>query len=258
MYSIFICDDNNTHLKLVEDSVTKAIMFSELKTQIKIATTNPKELVANIEVGEGKENIYFLDIDYEGTDTNGLQLGMKIREIDPFGLMIFITSHVEFGFLTFEYKLGAFDYIIKPVDSELLKEKIMSSFRAIEKRIELKELNATNGVSEGKSIRFVSDYEEKFVLIEQILLIETIGNHKLKVTTKEQIFECNGSLGKLEKEVPNYFFRSHRSYLVNMREVKGKDKVSDQFVLSNGVKIDCSRKNRKQFYELMVSGRKGK
>lgn len=251
MYSILICDDNDIHLKLVEDSVSKAIMFSELKTHIKIATTSPKELLKNIEVGEGKENIYFLDIDYEGADTNGLQLGMKIREIDPFGIMIFITSHVEFGFLTFEYKLGAFNYIIKPADSELLKEKIMSSFRAVEKRVGLRERNTKNDLSKGKSIRFVSDYEEKFLLIEQILLIETTGNHKLKVTAKEQVFECNGSLGKLEKEVPNYFFRSHRSYLVNMREVKGKEKVSDRFVLSNGSMVDCSRENRKQFYELM-------
>ena len=53
-----------------------------------------------------------------GADINGINLGEEIRQLDPTGYIIFITTHAELSHLTFKYKVEALDYIIKDDFSE--------------------------------------------------------------------------------------------------------------------------------------------
>ncbi|HZH58459.1 MAG TPA: response regulator, partial [Metabacillus sp.] len=55
---------------------------------------------------------------------NGLEMGKKIREISPETRIIFLTGYEEFKYAHEAIKLKAFDYLLKPVDSEQLLNKV--------------------------------------------------------------------------------------------------------------------------------------
>lgn len=66
--------------------------------------------------------LFFLDIDLK-SDMNGLTLAQRIRQIQPRCFIVFITSHSEMSFLTFQYKAEALDFIVKDT-TEHIKSKI--------------------------------------------------------------------------------------------------------------------------------------
>ncbi len=76
-----------------------------------ISTDNPEELIEQLKKSENT-GLYFLDIDLKSSK-NGLMLAKEIREYDPRGFIVFITSHSEMSFITFQYKVEALDFILK-------------------------------------------------------------------------------------------------------------------------------------------------
>ncbi|BDR57861.1 LytR/AlgR family response regulator transcription factor [Xylocopilactobacillus apicola] len=234
MTKIFICDDQPTHLGAVKKIVENGILFAEHPFNIELATTDPNEIVQHL--GNNEMAVYFLDIDLNHEEYDGLKLAMKIREKDPFGFLIFITSHLEFGMVTFEYKLGAFDYIMKTPDLELFKERILAALRAVVER------TTTN--SEVNRIKLKTDYEDRYLSVEDLIMLEIVGNHRLQITTKDQVTECNGTLKKVKSELPNYFFSCNRGIVINLKEVAAQK--LETVVMTNGSIVQCSGRQMKE------------
>lgn len=73
-------------------------MIENLDMETGLITEDPYEFIEYI-----KENtasgIYFLDVDLK-SDINGIQLAEQIREYDPRGFIVFITTHAEMSYLT--------------------------------------------------------------------------------------------------------------------------------------------------------------
>ncbi|MFS0726833.1 response regulator [Paenibacillus sp. 1P07SE] len=69
-------------------------------------------------------------VDIEMPHENGLAFAKRLREAGQGLKLVFVTSHKEFALPAFE--VYAYDYLIKPVDSERLRETVR---RAISERL---------------------------------------------------------------------------------------------------------------------------
>ncbi len=248
MIQIFICDDQKNHLDMIRKVIENKIVFSDVPMKVALATTNPIEIIKNI--NPKTTNVYFLDIDLNSVSYDGLKLGVKIRSIDVHSFIIFITSHLEFGMLTFEYKLGAFDYIVKTSDKQLFANKIDIALKAISERYQTDQHNQEDeGNMQIK--KFVSNHEEKHIPTKELIMLEVVGNHKIKVLSKHQIFECYGTLGSFIAELPDYFFRINRSIIINLKMVVNCSTKKEIIMMSNGVSILCSRRQLRKLNNLL-------
>lgn len=54
----------------------------------------------------------------------GLEVARKIREQDPYALIVFVTTHSEFMPLSFRYQVSALDYIDKALSAEEFESRI--------------------------------------------------------------------------------------------------------------------------------------
>ncbi len=63
-------------------------------------------------------------LDLQMPDMNGLDVLSKVKALDPTIEVILLTGHGSFDAGITGMELGAFDYIIKPVDLTLIMEKI--------------------------------------------------------------------------------------------------------------------------------------
>lgn len=213
MIDIYICEDNKKHLELFKKYITNTILIENLDMKIALATSNPHELLEQIS-SLGNIGLFFLDIDLQSS-INGLATAQQIRKLQPRCFIIFITSHSEMSFLTFQYKTEALDFIIKD-SSEHIKQKIHENLLKVEERYTSmnNSLNKTFTILQHDK-RIAIDYND-------IIFFETSNNiHKIILHAKKRIIEFTGQLKDIEKQLDNRFYRCHRSYLIN------KDNISE-------------------------------
>jgi DNA-binding NtrC family response regulator len=67
-------------------------------------------------------------LDLQMPDMSGLNVLSKVKDLDPTIEVILLTGHGSFEAGITGMELGAFDYIIKPVDLTLLMEKIAEAY----------------------------------------------------------------------------------------------------------------------------------
>ncbi len=166
-------------------------------------------------------DIIFLDI--EMPDISGIELLRK--KITASALPVFITSHPEFALES--YELDAFDYLMKPVDTERFARCALRLRDFYQMRV--------------KAFAFDTEQESEFIIIKQgydkfkipvrdIVYLEAMRDYtRITTATKQYLVltTLNGILNKLPGDI---FVRIHRSYVVNRKKVDAiqKNKITIQ------------------------------
>jgi len=94
---------------------------------------------------------------------NGIDMVKAIREIDPHKCcIIFTTAHSDSGYLFDAIELGINSYLIKPVEKNLLKQKIEKAKKIIleEKQIEVQQSILQNILDVQKNPLIVTDFKK--------------------------------------------------------------------------------------------------
>lgn len=240
MLSVFICEDSSMQRKRVTGYINQYIKSQRLDMQVKLSTGNPFEVIDELKAaGTNEMGLYFLDIDLQQPEMNGFQLAQKIREYDPRGFIIFITTHAELSYMTFTYKVEALDYIIKD-DFNEMEKRVYDCLAKAEERVNVKpEAGAvfTLQISDKKVIR------ERF---DDILFFETSPTaHKVILHGKNRQIEFYGKLKNIEKMLDDTFYRCHRSFIVNKKNIHEMDKSNGVLKMINGENCYVSTKQIK-------------
>ena len=235
MLSIFICDDVRSHLVYIQNIIDKFILIEELDMQVICAATEPMEILECVK-RQKQAGLYFLDVELKG-ELDGFQLAEKIREYDPRGFIVFITTHEEMSYLTFRYKVEAMDYILKERQKEM-PERILECMRKAEER-----LSSSKNVIH--KVLAVNEGERKVLVNQQdIYCIKTCGTaHKIRIYTENSYYEFTNSLKEIKDKLDSNFFQIHKSCIVNLEKVHDFDKKEKMLCLKNGQK--CSVAARK-------------
>ena len=227
MIRIAICDD---------EANTRAYLSSLIEAQ-----SCPCEIVeyasAGDCLGDAQEiDLLFLDIalaPYSGLP-NGMDLARKIREreVGTQPVLIFVTGYERYVFDAFD--VGAFQYLLKPVD----EAKFVQVFtRAVEQIGSVRE-------KPGRVLMLRRASTSKAVPLDSICYVES-SNHKVELHLKEGVFACYAKIGDLELELQDQFFRIHKGYLVNLAYVEGYSK--SELTLTNGEKLLISKYKYRDF-----------
>jgi len=206
--------------------------------EITLAAKNPEDIIDYLSKND-ISGLYFLDIDLRH-DINGIELAAKIREYDPRGFVVFITTHGEMAPLTFKYKVEAMDYIIKD-NYKSLKDSIKKCIIDANTKYS----STTNKLQKNFSIKV----NDRIINMEfrKILFFETSRTiHKILLHAVGRQIEFYAKMKDIEKELDERFFRCHRSYIVNrdnIEEIDAKKKVAHMI---NGEKCLVSARSLKQ------------
>ena len=229
MIKIAICDD---------EANIRAYLSSLIQAQ-----DCPCEIVEYASAGDcladtQKIDLLFLDIELapSGSGLDGMALARKIREratvTQP--VIIFVTGYERYVFDAFD--VGAFQYLLKPVN----EEKFVQVFaRAVEQIAANRE-----NPQKGRVLTLQSANTSKTVPLDSIYYIES-SNHRVELHLKDGEFACYAKIGDLELELQDQFFRIHKGYLVNLSYVAGYSKT--EVTLTNGVRLLLSKYKYQDF-----------
>lgn len=127
---IAICDDDALCREQVLDVVNAYI--AQKNRDISVSVYDRATALIDAVQRFGGYDIYILDIIMPGI--NGIKLGVELREFDPDGKILYLTSSIEFAYESYQAK--AFDYILKPVQRDRLFAALDDAIRTIANRKE--------------------------------------------------------------------------------------------------------------------------
>ena len=241
MLKAFICEDNEKQKEKLTKIIKDIILIENYDIDLGLSTSDPYELIDNIKETTNT-GIYFLDVDLH-SDINGIQLAEKIREYDPRGFIIFITTHAEMSYLTFIYKVEAMDYIIKD-NSNNIKQRINDCIKNAHDKYKTKspELQKT----------FSIKVKDKIVNINynDILFFETASTiHKVVLHSVNRQIEFYSKMKDLENLLDDRFIRCHNSFIVNKDKIKEIDKKNRIAYMINGEECFISTRGIKSLFK---------
>lgn len=230
---IFICEDDNEVLKRIERVIKNYIMINDLSIEIITSSTNPLNILEESSK-HGIANSYFLDIDLGENAMTGIDLGKKIRDIDPFAKLIYITSFDNMQVRILNEMIAPLAYIIK--NSSDMNENIRKVLtKAYEQYIKSTRLNSNIG-----KVPIKIGLKQEFYDISELLYFEALEGHKIRlnlVNDKEITFF--GKISNLEILHPSIYI-CHRSYAINLENIDKLD--SETVIFKDGTSIYLSSK----------------
>lgn len=168
-----------------------------------------------------KAEVVFLDIEINGT--SGLECAKIIADLEPKTKIIFATAHAEY--MSDAFEVYAFDYLMKPFHIERVNQTL-DRIKALMKPIPAEtpkndELDRIVKYERGLDKLLVKGKESmSFIDIKDIILIQR-ENSSTVIYTKQDSFTTSASLSDIETKLdPEQFMRSHKSYLINVSQIK--------------------------------------
>jgi nitrogen regulation protein NR(I) len=142
MPTLLVIDDE----KLILDCFR--FLFTEEEAKVVTATSAAEGLQA---LAQHKPDVVIIDVRLP--DMSGLDLFRKIHERDAKVPVILITGHGTAGTAIEAMRLGAFEYIVKPLDPDQLRDMIGRSFEISRlMRVPAKVADSTQAADEGSDI----------------------------------------------------------------------------------------------------------
>ena len=197
---------------------------------------------------ELKPDILFLDINMPGY--SGLQIADFLKEERDFEI-IFVTAYDQYAIEAI--RLSAFDYLLKPIQPEELIRCLDRYKGSRHKESHLNERLQTlqdNVETSSKKILVHSQSGVDYLEIASILYLEASGMYTVFHRDSGKEIVASKPLKEFESILEKGFFRSHRSYLVNISKVQRYENESALLWLQGGKKIPLSRQQKSEFMAL--------
>ena len=214
MIQIYLCDDEESVLHQVKTALEWKIFMENYDMEVACAVPSAQALLDAL--GDGRRNVYFLDVDLKDGAWDGFTLGRELRRRDPHGTLVYITSYGDLAWKTFQYHLEAFDYIVKEPDR--IGPSAARCLEAVHARL----LDERRDPAEVFSLR--AGEETRHVPLADILFFETAPRaHHVYLHTADSRLDFVGSLNQLEQELGGRFVRVHRAYLAAWDKIEAAD-----------------------------------
>ncbi len=228
MIRIAVCDDETYMADHIKTFVSD--FFRKKNREISLRTFLSGEELLNY---DGQIDILFLDIQMK--DMDGMETAKKLRANKFRGFLIFITVLKEMVFQSFEVQ--AYDYLVKPVEEKQF-EKTMER------------LLASMGSADEDSLFVQRGHEGRIIQKGEIVFCEIIDRKIYLNLDSGEVLDYYDRIENLELKLDDRFFRCHRSYLINLKHLKGYK--NGTAYMDNGREVPVSRLRSKEFSSVVL------
>lgn len=237
---------------LIDDEESARNVLSNLMArfcpEVNILQTCANVTEAIDAINTHQPDVVFLDI--EMPNYSGFELVNFFEEVNF--EIVFVTAYDKYAIKAFE--VSAVDYLLKPIEIERLK----SAVEKVKQRVHLKSNNyqaLSDNLKNEQLTKLVvrKNDSQEIVAIEDIIAIEAQEAYS-SIYTENGTFLMSKNLKHFETLLENNtdFFRSHKSWLINLKKVKSFSKTKQEIELKNDIVAKLSKYKIAEFEELMM------
>jgi DNA-binding LytR/AlgR family response regulator len=220
MFRIAICDDMQSQAQELAQHLTA--LAGEISLECRVEVYRGFKPLQKA-MSESSYQLIFLETRLGGI--SGIDFARHLRQSDEETDIVFCSAETDSALAA--YSVFPVGYLTKPVDRKKLREV----FRHVTDKYRQKPLIVLRGIDGGK----------RMINVDDILYIEVFGA-ELNVHCRRGTVVCSGTLNEVSNLLSSSdFYRSHRSFIVNLRYAVGIDRC--QFHMVNGDTVAVA-KNR--------------
>jgi len=183
-------------------------------------------------INEKKPSVVFLDIDMPRL--SGLRIVDYIADNRDFEV-VFVTAHSSYAIEAI--RIRAFDYLLKPVDKDSLKE----CYHRLVKKIALLEAPK----SKNEKVMLLTQKGITSIEMNKIIYLEADSVYCKIFLEDGNHHVISKPLGEFITQLNQDFIRVHRSYAVNKAFIESiRTSHPNKIILKNGIQIPLSRANK--------------
>lgn len=206
-----------------------------------------QDVISGVEsIKKNKPDLVFLDVqmpNYAGYEIVNFFDEMKFE-------IIFVTAYDNYAIKAFE--LNAIDYLVKPINREKLGRAILKLNDKLEsvKNIEdYKFLLKSIESDKFDTIVIPELGNKRFVKLKDIVAVEAFGVYSIIHLISSQKITTSKTLKFIEGLFPkeNMFFRSHRSWLINLNLIESYNKSQLEITHTSNLVSNLSRRRIVEF-----------
>ncbi len=233
--------------KAIQSLAWELTNFSE-EIIVSASFTDPFEALGYLE--NNTPDCLFLDIEMPTMD--GFQFIQKLKNKN-FPVVI-TTAYNQYAIKAL--KNEAIDYLLKPIDTDDLKDTIVkikkfNSKNVTAEKLERVLLNFNSGAI-NKKITFNTDGRLLFLDGDEIIYVESDGNYSTLYLVDGQKIVLTKKLKEVNEILPaSSFFRIHNSYIINLHKIKEFLKTDAYVILKPNHKIPVSRQKKSDFLDML-------
>lgn len=216
-YKIAICDDSEADRQYVSGLVGKWASGAGHSVQTALFPSAESFLFHYAE----KNDYDILLLDIEMGDMDGVTMAKKLRKDNDTVQIVFITGYSDY--ISEGYEVAALHYLMKPVK----EEKLFSVLGRAAEKLSKNE----------KVLHFEISGEMVRIPVYQIRYADVSGNY-VTIHAADSL-TVKMTLGELEKELDDRFYRVSRSVVVNLTQISRVTKT--EIKLDDGVSIPLPR-----------------
>jgi two-component system LytT family response regulator len=196
-----------------------------------------------------KPDVIFLDIQMQRE--TGFEILERLDKIDF--EIVFTTAYSEFAIKAFNF--SAIDYLLKPIDIQMLRKAVEKARRRIVGSISQRVAQLAENMKENsfKNTRLAIPSNDGlvFVSVGEIIYCEASGNYTNIYLEENRKFLVSRTLKEYEELlVDQDFFRIHNSHLINLNSIKKYIRGDGgQVVMKNDKTLDVSKMKKKGFLD---------
>lgn len=202
---------------------------------------------------EYSPEILFLDI--QMPVMNGFEVLEQIND-KPLPVIIFTTAYDQYAIKAFD--VSAIDYLLKPFDYD----RFQKAFSKALNQLTLERRNKINIEALLKEAKHEKKYDERilvnsgqryfFINFNDVLYISSNEKYVM-LHTRQGRYMIRETMRNMENKLdPEKFARIHRSYIVNIPEIKEMQPLTHGdyvVILKNGEKLNMSRRFRGKIFK---------
>lgn len=189
-----------------------------------------------------KPDLIFLDINL--TDGTGFEFLDQTTHLDF--KVIFTTAYEEYALKAL--KIGAVDYLLKPVDVDEL-EAALNKVSELSLDTQKQQIRTVRKVINQDNDTIILSLQDSFQVIDlkDLMYCESDKGYTTFNMSSGKKHLASKSLKEFEPQLPEHTFtRPHQSFIVNLKYIEKYDK-SGIIHLKNGIKIPVSTRKKESF-----------
>lgn len=192
-----------------------------------------------------KPDVVFLDIDIP--PHTGFDLLRRLKPV--FFEVIFVTAFNHYAIDAIRF--SALDYLTKPINIDELQNAVdRVRTRILEKGIRDYNTQPLDQMKEITKLVINSQRGTEILDIKDILYFKADNTYTEFYTTQGKVLSTKTMSEYEDMFQDKNFFRIHRSYMVNLYQVKSVDKLEgSQIVLNNGETLPLAYRRKQEFSE---------
>jgi two-component system LytT family response regulator len=223
-----------------------ALLLREFVNEVELAgsagnTQDALELIRRV-----KPDLIFLDVELDGD--SGFDLLEQLPDDGP--EVVFTTGYEQYA--TRAFRTSATDFLMKPVEVEQLRDAV----RKVAEKLRVAAAEQRYGVlirnwhgQGNEQIALSSSEGFVFIKMSDLIYCKGDGAYTYFFLRNDEKITVSKNIGEFEPLlVPRGFFRVHKSFLINLSEMKRYVRGEGGYVvMSNGQSVDVSKRRKEAF-----------